>query len=49
MFNILYRCPRTAGATVIEKHEKEKKAREGLRGAARGRQAASIGGRSGDR
>lgn len=31
-----------AGAMLIEKHEKEKKKREGLHGAARGRQAASI-------
>jgi 4-hydroxybenzoate polyprenyltransferase len=31
-----------ASATLIEKHEKEKKERDGLNGTARGRQAASI-------
>jgi hypothetical protein len=31
-----------AGATLIEKHEKQKKERAGLRGAARGRKAAAI-------
>lgn len=31
-----------AGATLIEKHEKEKKQRVGLEGTARGRQAAAI-------
>lgn len=31
-----------AGATLIEKHEKEKKERHGLEGAERGRQAASV-------
>jgi hypothetical protein len=31
-----------AGATLIEKHEKERKEKKGLHGAVRGRQAASI-------
>lgn len=31
-----------AGATLIEKHEKQKKERAGLRGAGRGRKAAAI-------
>jgi hypothetical protein len=31
-----------AGATLIEKHEKEKKEREGLHGSVRGKQAAAV-------
>jgi hypothetical protein len=31
-----------AGATLIEKHEEEKKAKQGLNGSLRGRQAASV-------